>query len=96
MQTALHLPELLEKVAQQAAAKRDFVANTQSTMQVYQDRGDNLRLSLTNPDILETVNNFGINDTAHRQIATKLGIPVKYYLKLLHNHLIQLLDRLFH
>ena len=87
MQSALLLPELLEKVKLQSAAKKDYVANTQSVMQVYQNEFNNhLMMSLTNPDIAETQNHFGINETAHRQIATKLGIPVKYYLKLLQKH----------
>lgn len=63
------LPQLASEVTRRAAAKRDFVSTTKD-----------LRVD-SRVGVLEIAHHgaFAINDLTHRQIATKLSIPAKFY-----------------
>ena len=73
--------QLAQEIERQKVAKKDYIANTsQMNMVVTEPDGDGKRHTrLELPDI----DSFGINDIAHDQIGTKLGIPSKYYDRLL-------------
>ena len=75
------LQELAIEIERQNNAKKDYIANTkQIQMMVAEDK--NQGFPVLN---LQGLPNFGINEIAHDQIGTKLGIPSKYYNKMLND-----------
>lgn len=69
MQTGINLVELAQKIETQKAAKKDYVSDTEALMM--QSDGNTL--------FIEEHGQFGINKTAHDQIAGRLNIPRAYY-----------------
>ena len=70
--------ELAEEIERQSQSKRDFVAPTDKlTMVVEREHG----MPVTAMSI-GTHGVFGINEIAHEQMATRLGVPNKYYEKM--------------
>lgn len=67
------IAELVEKIKEEKALSRDFMVPTQ---ELHITEEENPVLVLQNKGAIET---FGINDNAHRQIASRLGIPFAYY-----------------
>ena len=73
------LVELAQELTRQREAKRDYLVDTRNI--VMDTVGDGHMLTLRNPvKHLNTVLN--VNEIAHRQIGTTLGIPAKYYDKM--------------
>ena len=81
MKAGKTLQELAVEINRQNKVKKDYIANTGDIKMVVtkpNDRGFRfpcLRLS--------GLSQFGINDIAHDQIGTKIGIPTKYYNRML-------------
>ena len=81
MKTGKTLQELAVEIDRQNKVKKDYIAKTGDMKMVVtkpNDRGyryPRLRLS--------GLSQFGINDIAHDQIGTKVGIPTKYYNRML-------------
>ena len=73
------LVELAQELERQRAAKKDFISDTRNLRM--DATGDGLQLSLRD-DRSRVVHVLGVNETAHRQIGTVLGIPSKYYDKM--------------
>jgi len=89
MKQGMSLTELAAEVERQAAAKMDFVANTDALVVVPEFNpatGDRSRLQLN----VNTEDNgrlrgasFDVGPTAHDQFSDRLGIPKKYYDRML-------------
>ncbi|MDR2865741.1 MAG: DUF945 domain-containing protein [Spirochaetaceae bacterium] len=80
MKTGKTLQDLAIELERQNEVKRDYIANTnkmQMMVPVYDEETAGPVLSL--PDIP----NFTINSVAHDQIGAKLGIPSRYYNRML-------------
>ena len=73
------LIELAQELERQRAAKKDYISDTRNLRM--DATGDGLQLSLRD-DRSHVVHMLGVNDNAHRQIGTALGIPSKYYDKM--------------
>ena len=73
------LIELAQELERQRAAKKDYISDTRNLRM--DATGDGLQLSLRD-DRSHVVHMLGVNDNAHRQIGTALGIPAKYYDKM--------------
>lgn len=69
--------QLAQELERQREARKDYIADTRS-LNVETDRGIS-RLTLGMDNAAET---FIVNELAHRQIADRLQIPVKYYNKM--------------
>lgn len=67
------ISELIQQIAKEKAESRDFIVPTQ---ELHITEENDPYLVLNNRGALET---FSIGDTAHQQIAARLGIPFKYY-----------------
>jgi hypothetical protein len=78
MKTGKSIVELAQEIERQAAAKKDYVADTRKLQMVVPD-GGGVKLSLMNGARTE----FAIGPTAHRQIGDRLGVPAKYYDRML-------------
>lgn len=68
MKTGRNLQELAAEIMRQNEVKRDFIGDTR---EMRLEGGRTLRLG--------TAGDFAVNDLAHQQIATKVGIPKDYY-----------------
>lgn len=97
MYTGMTLETLLEQVKQNTKTKRDFTASTKGAVRlVLMDGFANgvaavlLQEGATGPTPLER---FEVSDTAHQQVAAHLGIPWKYYYRLLADHKDLVLDQ---
>lgn len=73
------LQELAIEIERQNQVKRDFIADTSQIDMMLGDVDGKLIPLLK----LQNGKQFGINEIAHDQIGTKLGIPSKYYDKML-------------
>ncbi|GHU81991.1 hypothetical protein FACS189468_5600 [Spirochaetia bacterium] len=78
MKTGKTLQELAIEIERQNKVKKDYVAGTDEMMMMVAEGGEKDQgvpvLSLRGMN-----NPFGVNEIAHNQIGTKLGIPSKYY-----------------
>lgn len=83
MQNAMNLETLLNTVISQKDTKRDFLTSTASSIEMVEG-SQGIFMKLNNDDSFNEV--FNISEIAHKQIASRLGIPVKYYLRLLADH----------
>lgn len=87
MKRGMSLAELLTEVQRQTETKRDFVASTKEAVRMVPmpdfPNGVALILHKQGSDALER---FQIAENCHRQIAGRLGIPWKYYDRLLQDH----------
>ena len=73
------LIELAQELERQRAAKKDYISDTRNLRMDATSEG--LQLSMRD-DRSHVVHMLGVNDTAHRQIGSTLGIPSKYYDKM--------------
>lgn len=71
MKQGLSLQELAATIKDQQSKKRDFLASTENMTVVVEAGRPKIRLG--------EHGEFGINQIAHRQIATHAGIPAQYY-----------------
>ena len=77
MKTGRSLQDLAIEIERQNEVKRDFIADTsQMRMTLLNEDADGYQAPLLS---LEGMAPFSINNVAHDQIGTKLGIPSKYY-----------------
>ena len=67
------ISELVAKIKEEKLASRDFIVPTQ---ELHITAETNPVLTMQNRGAIEV---FNINENAHRQIATRLGIPYTYY-----------------
>lgn len=81
MKTGKSLSELALEIERQNNSKRDFIAPTSSLFVGEKDGALNLTMTAQNAG--ET---YGINNTAHKQIAQRLKIPMPFYERLRGNH----------
>lgn len=84
MQTGMTIEDLLNEVVRQKGVRRDFVANTRDAVRMVQQE-DELAIVLLR-DGADQLERFGITENFHRQVSDKLGIPWKYYGRLLEDH----------
>ena len=87
MKRGMSLENLLTTVIEQRERKRDFVANTKEAIQMVEapDVKDGVALVLLKEGATE-LERFTITENCHRQIASRLQIPWKYYDRLLNDH----------
>jgi hypothetical protein len=88
MKHGLSLANLLTTVVEQQKTKRDFVANTKESIAMVDapNLPHNVALVLRKEGAAE-LERFAISDNCHRQISSRLQIPLKYYFRLLQDHL---------
>jgi hypothetical protein len=87
MKAGLSLEALLTEVVRQKNTRRDFVTSTKDAVRLALTPGFNDGLSLLLlKEGAQELERFAISATAHDQIAAKLGIPSKYYDRLLKDH----------
>lgn len=84
MQKAMSLEALLNEVQRQTEVKRDYVANTESQARVALE-GSTLFMEILKPGS-QLLERLSISENAHRQIASRLNIPWKFYERLLNDH----------
>lgn len=80
------IENLYKELMRQREARKDLIADTRS-LSVSTEHGISTLSIFTDKDIY----NFKVTDIAHRQIADRLGIPFKYYERMM-NEYPQLLD----
>ena len=89
MNNGMTLQEMLTEVVRHNETKKDFVANTKEHMAMVAmpDAGydNDLAIVLQRPESSE-LERFGITDNFHQQLASRLKIPSKYYMRLLQDH----------
>lgn len=78
MKYGMSIIELAQEISRQNEAKKDYIVDTRKMR--FDADASGAQLSLDNGSGL--VMAFGINDIAHDQIGTALGIPSKYYDKM--------------
>lgn len=88
MQNAMTLEQLLTEVKRHQEVKQDKVASTKQNIRMVpglngEQEANYIVLLKEGSSELER---YGITETAHQQIAYKLGIPTKYYFRLLVDH----------
>lgn len=84
MKAGLTIEELATEVMRQKDAKADYIVNT--SMLAMEHCGTELVLRVLDDSHIDRIEPLDIADTAHRQIGTHLGIPAKYYGKMLIEH----------
>lgn len=85
MKTGRTLMELAQELERQREVKKDYLIDTPA-LRMIEDRGS-LFLGLGGAsDTPIQARPFEVNQLAHRQIGTSLGIPAKYYDKLRESH----------
>jgi hypothetical protein len=88
MKRGMTLESLLTTVVEQQKTKRDFVANTKESILMVDapDMPQKVAIVLRKEGETE-LERFSITENCHRQIAGRLQIPLKYYFRLLEDHL---------
>ncbi len=81
---AMPLEALLNEVLRQSTEKRDYIANTESQVRLVFD-GSKLFMELLKPGA-ELLERLTISENAHHQMSTRLGIPWKFYERLLNEY----------
>ena len=71
------LQELGRELDRQRNARQDFIADTRSIEMETEGGESTLHLTLNNEP-----QSFSVGELAHQQIATRLGIPYRYYQKM--------------
>lgn len=75
------LMELGTELIRQRSAKHDYLLHTSNLNMDYVADSNTHLLTMSNP-MLNQQTLVGVNDVAHRQIGTTLGIPLRYYNKM--------------
>jgi len=76
MKQGKNLVQLAEEITRQQESKRDYIADTRALEMVVKEEP---RLSIKNGNVLD----FPLKPYAHRQLGERLGIPAKYYDRML-------------
>ena len=93
MKPGISLAELNTEVQRQAAARVDFLCNTQASLRLVQMKDMPRGIALVSlDDGAAQLNRWELTDTAHDQIASWIEIPRKYYDRLLVDHPDMLID----
>ena len=89
MHNGMNLQEMLGEVIRHNDTKKDFIANTEEHIAMvempHENYANDLALVLSRPESSE-LERFGITENFHRQVATRLLIPSKYYFRLMEDH----------
>ena len=80
MKKGLEFKEFLVELARQNKSKADYLVKTDN-MAI--DTSDGVRLAISASDGIETIDPLEIGVNAHRQLASYLNIPNRYYDKML-------------
>ena len=80
MKKGLEFKEFLVELARQNKSKADYLVKTDN-MAI--DTNDGVRLAISGSDGIETIDPLEIGVNAHRQLASYLNIPNRYYDKML-------------
>lgn len=78
MKTGRSLIELATEIERQASSKVDYIVDTRKASMIVPE-GQSPKLQLANG----TTTTLGINTLAHRQLGERVGIPAKYYDRML-------------
>ena len=81
MKAGLAIEELAGEIMRQNAIKEDYVVNSPSLLM--EQFNSKLYLRVMDSDGIDRLEPLSIADNAHRQIGARLGIPVKYYSRML-------------
>ncbi len=87
MKRGMSLESLLNTVIEQRTNKRDFVANTKESVSMVEadDMPNGVAMVLLKEGASE-LERFSITENCHRQIAGRLGIPLKHYFRMLEDY----------
>jgi len=87
MKAGMSLEALLTEVQRQNAVKRDFVTSTKDNVRMVEatDLPRNVAVVMLKDGAAE-LERFDISEHAHKQIASRLQIPNRYYFRLLNEH----------
>jgi hypothetical protein len=87
MKAGMSLEALLTEVQRQNSVKRDFTTSTENNVRMVE--ADDLQSGVAVvmlKDGAAELERFAVSDHAHKQIAARLNIPSRYYLRLLDDH----------
>lgn len=84
MKAGLTIEELATEIMRQRDAKSDYIVN--ASRLCMENYGGDIVLRVLDEDNSDRIEPLDIGDIAHRQIGTRLGIPSKYYGKMLSEH----------
>lgn len=79
MKQQLGLIQLAQEIQRQSEVKQDYLVNTRNMEVRFEDNEAHLALD-------EVAEEFVLADTAHKQMAGRLGIPTRYYDRLRSDH----------
>ena len=89
MKSGMSLESLLVEVQRQETTKRDFVSSTKEAMRMVEpttfDQNQTVKIVLLSGEESQ-LERFEVTEQCHRQIASRLNIPFKYYSRLLDDH----------
>ena len=81
MKEGLAIEELATEIMRQNEIKEDYVVNSNNLqMELYDSE---LYLRVMDNDEVDRLEPMSITEVAHRQIGARLGIPAKYYSRML-------------
>lgn len=87
MKAGMSLEALLTEVQRQNVVKKDFVASTQDNVRMVEAPDLPLGVAVVmKKDGAAELERFTISEHAHKQIAARLTIPSRYYMRLLQDH----------
>lgn len=82
MKIGRSLQELAIELDRQSRTKKDYLVDTPGLRIVPENERLSMDINFGEKDGLTEIERLNINDIAHRQIGTNLGIPAKYYDKM--------------
>jgi len=87
MKAGMSLEALLTEVQRQNEVKRDFTTSTENNVRMVEaeDLPNGVAVVMLKDGAAE-LERFAVSDHAHKQIAARLNIPSRYYLRLLDDH----------
>ena len=87
MKAGMSLEALLTEVQRQNSVKRDFTTSTENNVRMVEaeDLPHGVAVVMLKDGAAE-LERFAVSDHAHKQIAARLNIPSRYYLRLLDDH----------
>jgi hypothetical protein len=87
MKAGMSLEALLSEVQRQNSVKRDFTTSTEDNVRMVEaeDLPNKVAVVMLKDGAAE-LERFAVSEQAHKQIAARLNIPSRYYLRLLADH----------
>ena len=83
MKTGMSLNEMAAEITKQAAAKKDFLVPTQKMAMSVEQDGESKRVALDLGTGESAMGSFPLTEIAHNQLGSHVGIPAKYYDRML-------------